>query len=458
MDSKPYQADDIEVNIANNEITPRKPKSVLILATAALAMGVLAFAGLGRSNVQTQTLTNFAKTPKVLTPEQQAAADAAAAQAAKAAEAAAKEAEVKRISALPKNYLPAADYKDPCDAIRDECCTDERYPILGGMDLVHFKLTGEVVFGNPKSAATIQGISRTYTAWFSEKSMVAVFEANPEAYLPKWGGFDAGQFCSTGGGLTVLEATTVDLSSAQELNRGLAFASIPVQNPDECDTAFNSFYGSPVNGIYNTRCVSMSHFKAAVPAGLLPTMPELAVPVPMSKLYGIQASTPTKNKMNTGAVNPFDSMMPQNPFSGGSKVSGLPGAPPKPSNPFGAPSSPFGAPAGFAQPPPSLGGGFPGAPVSGLANSAGMGEKGMLKKGMISDVSSMSPGLQAQMAGQPMGEKAMVKRGMEDPSMMSPGLKTQYGAPPQSNPFGAPIPSNPFAAPQFPAAPAPWHP
>jgi len=395
-----YQAVDLELNLSSvNSHASTKPKTRLILATAAVAMGVLAFASVGGSNDSRPILTllgakESVKTPKILTPEQQAAADAEA-------EEAAKEAEVKRISALPKNYLPAADYKDPCDALRDECCTDERYPILGRVDLVHFKLTGEIVFGNPKSSATIQGISRAYTAWFSDKSTVAVFEANPETYLPKWGGFDAGQFCSTGGGLSVLEANTVDLSSAQELNRALAFASIPVQNLDECDAVFNSFYGSPVNAVYNTRCVSMSHFKFAVPAGLLPSMPELAVPVPMSKLYGIQPSVPSKNKLGAGAANPFEALqIGTNPLYGASQ----PGGPPKPK---------------------------PMSAMPQIGNDPSYG------------------------ASQPSGPPK--------PKPMSPGLQAQVGAgfQTQNNPsatFGAPMSSNPnpYAAPQYPAAS--WHP
>jgi len=50
-----------------------------------------------------------------------------------------------------------------------------------------------------------------------------------------------------------------------------------------------------------------------------------------------------------------------------------------------------------------------------------MGEKGMLKRGMVTDPSQLSPGLRDQLAGSPVGEHGLVKKGIET-TALSPGL------------------------------------
>lgn len=299
MNMKPnYQTDDLEGSFEAVSLKLPKyrkfTKLALIVATLVLAFGVI-HSSRAKETVALTDLHN-----KILTPEEMA--NIAAQE-----QLAARQAELKRISALPGNYLPALDYQDPCDAVRVECCIDPAYPVLGGMDLVHFRLTGQVQFGNPKSSAELQGLRSTYTFWFADKSAVAIFEADPLAYLPGWGGFDCGEFCSSGGGIPALMSRTVDLSHATEVEKKAAFSSLPVPDPKKCAEDFASFYGSPINGIFNTRCVSMKGLSSNPPIGLYASMPLAGIPVKMSQLYGISPGIPAGAKAKTAPVETFTS-------------------------------------------------------------------------------------------------------------------------------------------------------
>jgi len=191
---------------------------------------------------------------------------------------------MRKFSEIVHSYLPASDYEDPCDAARIECCTDPDFPVLGGLDLVNYRLTGTISFGDPKHSTEITGIGgRSYKFWFTDKSLVPAFQASPESYIPKWGGFDAEQFC-TDGDLSSLFINTVELSNLVEVGRRAAFNY--VQNVESCDEKFNSFYGKPSIGVMNTRCISMHQFETAV-QGLLSAMPETAIPVKISEQYQI---------------------------------------------------------------------------------------------------------------------------------------------------------------------------
>jgi len=208
--------------------------------------------------------------------------------------AASKEAMVKRISQLPASYVPALNYFDPCDtyATRKECCSDTSYPVLGGMDLVNYRLTGQVIFGDPKIEAEIQGISRTYKFWFADKTSVSIFESSPEVYLPLWGGFDATEFCTSDvPDVQTLIAATVDISKNFEIDRHISFADLSADQSKSCARSFNNLYGIPMNGIFNTRCVSMSNFRTPT-VGLALDMPSGSVPVRMSELYGVPPGIP----------------------------------------------------------------------------------------------------------------------------------------------------------------------
>jgi len=192
---------------------------------------------------------------------------------------------IEKVKALPQSYIPTVDYADPCDALRVECCSDPAFPILGGMDVVHYRLTGEIVFGNRMNVATMIGVSKTFKLWFSQPSYVTLFEESPQMYLPHFGGFNAGEFCEHGGGLETLVKTTVDVSTAKDIGRHLAFGDSP-DSPSTisaCDIDFESFYGKPTNGPYNTRCVSMANLTVTV--GLDPV--STVIPIRMSELYGI---------------------------------------------------------------------------------------------------------------------------------------------------------------------------
>jgi len=287
-----YQLDDIELSsfevhqyenaYHQGNFWGSKSRGTIYIAGASFAL--LAFCSFGlyqvhqhKHFIDIESITSLGSKFKILTPEQLAAA--------------AKEAEIRRIAGLPHSYLPAANYEDPCDAVRVDCCTDTSFPVLGGLDVVRFRLTGDLIFGNPKYTVQVSGITRTYTFWFSDKSMIPLFEADREAYFPKWGGFDVNNFCTVGGSLEALAAYTVDLSEPQEVDRHIAFGRGPTENTVECDNAYNSIYGLPVNGVFNTRCVSMSNFQKPV-SGLLPQMPLVAIPVKMSELYGVSPRFP----------------------------------------------------------------------------------------------------------------------------------------------------------------------
>jgi len=288
-----YQAADLEWNHATKQPEARPQARVkFALATAAVAF----FALVPFSSRRAFPLANFAKAPKVFSPEELAAAQAEAAETLRLAE-------IHRISGLPHSYLPALDYENPCDAVQRDCCTDSRFPVLGGMDLVHYRLTGQIAFGDPKYSAEIEGISRTYIFWFSDKSFIPVFQSNPEAYLPRFGGFNAGEFCN-GGDFSTLLDKTVELQMASEVARHLAFTDSPISDVEICDNKFNSVYGKPTNGLFNTRCISMRNLEG-VP-GLLQQMPVVSIPVKMSQLYGVapqlKSSDPSSEQVSTDSV------------------------------------------------------------------------------------------------------------------------------------------------------------
>jgi len=292
-----YQASSLEVGQTLESCETPKPFNYI---TPLLAVGVasLAIAGLAYnfdSSKNRHTVTELRQ--KVLDETMIAAAS--------------REAMIKRISQLPASYTPATNYFDPCDtyATRKECCSDPSYPVLGGMDLVNYRLTGQVIFGDPKIAAEIQGISRTYTFWFADKTSVSIFQSSPEVYLPMWGGFDATEFCtSSRTDVQTLIAKTVDLSKNFEIDRHISFAALTADESKSCGRSFSSLYGTPVNGIFNTRCVSMSNFQNPT-VGLALNMPLGALPVKMSELYGVLPGLPVG--LRTKGDDPLADTNPQ---------------------------------------------------------------------------------------------------------------------------------------------------
>jgi hypothetical protein len=194
-----------------------------------------------------------------------------------------KDKQTERIANLAKSYVPAVNYQDPCDAVRGTCCTDQSYPVLGGVDLVYFALTGEIAFGEPKYLAELTGLTRTYKFWFMDRNYATLFSMNPENYLPMYGGFKADDFCA-GNGLETLAKTTVDLSTASKVNNQITFTnSFSVSS--SCSNIWATYFGSSVNGVFNTRCVSMESLSSAV--GLYAKLPEASIPIKMSVLLGI---------------------------------------------------------------------------------------------------------------------------------------------------------------------------
>jgi len=462
-----YQGDTVEDGPIGEKLDT--PKSFNFI-TPLLAVGVasLAIAGLkynfDSSNYRS-TLTEFRQ--KDLDESMIAAAS--------------REAMIKRISQLPTSYIPAANYFDPCDtyATRKECCSDPAYPVLGGMDLVNYRLTGQVIFGDPKIAAEIQGISRTYKFWFADKTSVSIFESSPEVYLPMWGGFDATEFCTSGGpDMQTLIAKTVDLSKNVEIDRHISFAALTADETKACGRSFSSLYGTPVNGIFNTRCVSMSNFQNPT-VGLALDMPLNALPVKMSELYGVPPGLPagllTKGNDLSADTNPqpldqvvdgslsavqatelhtSDLNQPDFPATFDSKIPPLAVKnvhPAGPTLPIQLPSFNVNPAKSFEEVnhPAPLTLAMPQATQNDQAiqnsfsnSEKPVGEKAMLKRGLI-DPSQVSAGLLDQLSNDPMGdttlsieqsfpnsvkpvgEKAMLKRGLVDPSQVSDGILDQ---------------------------------
>jgi len=152
-------------------------------------------------------------------------------------------------------YSPSPD-ENACNVeTRELCCTDPYFPVLGGMDLVHYRLTGAVTVGSPAYNVKIEVMSHSYTFWFSVRTYVAIFQSNPEAYLPKWGGFNGGEFCKTStSDFKTLVSRNVDLGAASALNRQLAFFDSPISDPVRCDAKFQAITERGLN----TRCVLTS--------------------------------------------------------------------------------------------------------------------------------------------------------------------------------------------------------
>jgi hypothetical protein len=230
-------------------------------------------------------------------------------------------------------FLPSHDYSDPCDldSIRKDCCSDPAYPVLGGLDVVHNRLTGEVVFGDSKNYATTVGVTKTYTYWFSKPEYVQLFEQYPELYMPKYGGFNADDFCENGD-LQTLVSTSVDLSAAVMIDRHVGFGS-PSIDVKTCDSLLMRYYGKPINSIYNTRCVSMEGLSVQT-VGMYTSAPSAPK---MSQLYGLPprgalvssseindplqdlqttpSTTPSVADTLFQAVNPFEPVAdPQDPL------------------------------------------------------------------------------------------------------------------------------------------------
>jgi len=217
---------------------------------------------------------------KVLTPEQAFEAQEGAIQATRES----REKLATRLAWIAQYYMPAADYQDPCDTAREDCCTDSNFPVLGGLDVVSFYFEGGIVFGDPQFSARIKvANARTYTFWFSDPLFVSLFEKSPESYLPKWGGFNAEKFCSGEENFTSFISNTVELSEVWGFFGHTAFGDVLQQDIESCDDRFETFFAKPNMDVYNTRCISMNQFETLVP-GLLTTMPSLSKPIKMSQL------------------------------------------------------------------------------------------------------------------------------------------------------------------------------
>jgi len=358
-----YQTIDVESSVVampQEQKTSNKKKVGIVLAAALCGLGAIGTMGFGSSSpamiqfkAKTSSTASKVKAPKIRTPEEQAAYEDSLREKARLT---AIKTEESRIKALPTSYVPASDYKDPCDMGRGTCCTDEAFPVLGGMDVVHYKLTGDIVMGEARNKAQIKGVSRTYTFWFSDKAYAALFDLNPEAYMPHFGGFEASQFCASGGGLESLVSNTLDISSAQSQDRKLLFGQgIDLQG---CDNVWNTYFGSQLNGIFNTRCVDFSHL-SSLTQGLYANMPEAAIPVKESQVLGVAAESSVDKAANAAVaatnaeINAQKTGFAAPAASSAVPAFGVPGASLKPAASvmgFAAPKTSAFAPAGLNLP------------------------------------------------------------------------------------------------------------
>jgi len=100
--------------------------------------------------------------------------------------------------------IPYYDYNDPCGALEEDggygralCCSNELFPVLGGIDAVQLRFTGEVTYGSSEHTFMYKTTGGSkYMFWFSTRENMQTFSANPKWYFPQFGGFDIDTFCN----------------------------------------------------------------------------------------------------------------------------------------------------------------------------------------------------------------------------------------------------------------------
>eukprot|EP00640_Fibrocapsa_japonica_P001739 CAMPEP_0113937992 /NCGR_PEP_ID=MMETSP1339-20121228/4442_1 /TAXON_ID=94617 /ORGANISM="Fibrocapsa japonica" /LENGTH=464 /DNA_ID=CAMNT_0000940915 /DNA_START=292 /DNA_END=1686 /DNA_ORIENTATION=- /assembly_acc=CAM_ASM_000762 len=165
------------------------------------------------------------------------------------------------------DYEPSDDYTDPCNDMdnRGTCCTDSEYPVLGGVDLVHYVETGEWNYGSAEHKYVANGVYRKYTFWFVDDDSMQTFQDNAELYMPRFGGFDFIDFCSSEeAGLEAVVQDSIELTTARVKEESTyVFASVSHEDKmddldlDACEARWEAFFGDVTNGVFNTRCFSL---------------------------------------------------------------------------------------------------------------------------------------------------------------------------------------------------------
>jgi len=78
------------------------------------------------------------------------------------------------------------------------CCSDPSHPVLGGLDMVESR-NGNLSQGRPEWTAKVSGRKggEEYMFWFTSEENLRIFSSQPEAYVPRYGGFDPYYFCAS---------------------------------------------------------------------------------------------------------------------------------------------------------------------------------------------------------------------------------------------------------------------
>jgi len=94
-----------------------------------------------------------------------------------------------------QEYLLINDCGD--SNLRLECCTDQNFPVLAGVDVVAYfqiPLGSRAVIGNSSINSIFETRNGAFTFYFSNEENRNIFESDPWSYIPEVGGFDANTF------------------------------------------------------------------------------------------------------------------------------------------------------------------------------------------------------------------------------------------------------------------------
>jgi len=94
---------------------------------------------------------------------------------------------------LNKQHLSQLATRDCGITKRLACCTDDSFPVLSGVDVVsYFQIPrgSLAILGNPLINSTLETKNGNFTFYFSSEENQDLFEENPWAYTPEFGGFD----------------------------------------------------------------------------------------------------------------------------------------------------------------------------------------------------------------------------------------------------------------------------
>lgn len=165
------------------------------------------------------------------------------------------------------------------DGSLSTCCSRAEYPLLGGLDLVSFRvppagaeegMAAEPTFGSSEHAATVELPNGVVTAYFASAENQALFEEDPWLYMPAFGGFDAfavplqntfespTAFSELGPAVNFNQWAVVEdrlYFFRSEMNRRW-FMDDPQDFVAAGDLRWTTWFGEQ-NGIFNTHCFTL---------------------------------------------------------------------------------------------------------------------------------------------------------------------------------------------------------